>query len=128
MHRMKRLFAGIAMLAFPVVLTACATPSTQVQVKSAVIARVGDTVRLFYGGTKQAREEFCTDQVVPVYRYEGTGYTGREKVEEGKVRITKVLDDQYLEGVVTEGRVRNDDIAQMGGTSCLVRLPGTGEN
>ena len=127
MKRIKQLVAGIAMLTIPVLMVACATVPPQAQVKSAALAKAGDTVRLFYGANKQAKEEFCIDQVVPVYRYEGTSYASTQKMEVGKVKVTKVLGEHYLEGVVVDGRIKNGDIASQTSSACLIRLPGTEE-
>jgi len=43
------------------------------------------------------------------------------------VKVTKVLGEHYLEGVVVEGSIKNGDIASQTSSSCLIRLPDSEE-
>jgi hypothetical protein len=129
MNRMKQLVAGMAMVSLPVLMLACATvpPQVQVQVKNAIVATPGDTVQLFHGGSKLAKEEFCLHAVIPVFHYEGIyssiGSTGLQRKEVGKIKITKELGDYYVEGVVVEGSITSGDIAVQPQSGCLVMVP-----
>ena len=128
MNKIKAAVKGIAMLVLCALVFACATAPAEVpvQVKDAASARQGEPVYLFHGGSKAAKEEFCVNSVVPVYRYEGrhstVGATGVVRNEVGKIRITKDLGDYYAQGVVVEGNMRNGDVAVQPRTGCLVRL------
>lgn len=121
MNRVKRLVVGIAILSLPVLMAACATVAPQPQVKATVLAKSGDIIHLFHGGNKVAKEEFCLKEIVPVYRYFGRRY--KEAAEVGKVRITGYVGDHYLEGVVVEGNIKDDDVAMKSNSACIIRLP-----
>lgn len=133
MNRVKKLVTGSAVLTLAVLMFACATvpPQVPVQVQHAVFASPGDTVHLFHGGSKPAREEFCLNAVIPVYRYEGRyssiGSTGLVRKEVGKIRISKDLGGYYVEGVVVEGSIKSGDVAQQPQSGCLIRVPGPDE-
>lgn len=121
MKRVKLSALGILVLLLPVFISACATVPPQPQAKATVLARTGDTVHLFHGGNKVAKEEFCLNEVVPVYRYFGRRY--KQAAEVGKVKITGYVGDHYLEGVVVEGNIKDDDVAMKPKSACLIRLP-----
>jgi hypothetical protein len=129
MNRAKRLAMGLAMLTLSALVFACATvpPQVPVQVQNAVFANNGDTVTLFHGGSKLAKEEFCLNAVVPVYRYEGgissIGSTGVNRKEVGKIKVTKDLGDYYVEAVVVEGSIKSGDLAVQPQSGCLVNVP-----
>jgi hypothetical protein len=129
MNRVKQLVAGIVMVTLPVLMSACATvpPQVQVQVKNTVVATTGDTVQLFHGGSRLAKEEFCLHAVIPVFHYDGIyssiGSTGIQRKEVGKIKITKELGDYYVEGVVVEGSIISGDIAVQPQSGCLIRVP-----
>jgi hypothetical protein len=106
MSRVKLSMMGISMLLLPVSMSACATVPTRPQIKAAVLSMTGNIVQLFHGG---AKNEFRLDEVVPVYRYYGNRY--KQAVEVGKVKITGYVGDHYLEGVVVEGNIKDDDVA-----------------
>ena len=78
-----------------------------------------------------AKEEFCLNAVVPVYRYEGRhssiGSTGIVRNEVGKIRITKDLGEYYVEGVVVEGSMKSGDVAVQPQSGCLVNVPQPGQ-
>ncbi|TWJ17808.1 hypothetical protein JN12_02927 [Geobacter argillaceus] len=129
MSGVKRFVMGTTMLTLSVLVFACATvpPQVPVQVQNAVFAKTGDTVHLFHGGSKLAKEEFCLNAVVPVYRYEGRfssiGSTGLIRNEVGKIKITKDLGDYYVEGVVIEGSIKSGDVAVQSQSGCLINVP-----
>jgi hypothetical protein len=110
------------MLILPVVMFACAT-APQAQVTTAILAKEGDTVQLFHGGNKLAKDEFCINAIVTVYRYYPPYTSLTQRSEVGKIKITGVAGDHYVEGVVVEGRIRNGDIAVQPNSECLVRVP-----
>jgi hypothetical protein len=109
MSRVKLSIPGISLFLLPLFMSACATMPPQPQIKAAVLSRTGNTVQLFYGGNNVAGEEFRLNEVVPVYRYYGNRY--KQAVEVGKVKITGYMGDHYLEGVVVEGNIKDDDVA-----------------
>lgn len=109
------------LLSLSVIISACATIPPQPQVKATVLAKSGDTVHLFHGGNKMAKEEFCLNETVTVYRYFGRRY--KRAGEVGKVRITGYVGDHYLEGVVVEGNIKDDDVAMKPNSACIIRLP-----
>lgn len=118
MRVMKRLIIVIAILSLPLLMPGCATTRATVT----VLAKPGDTIELFHGGNKMAKEEFCLNEVVPVYRYTGLRKYRTYK-EVGKVKITGYVGDHYLEGVVVEGSVKGDDFVEKKNAACLVRMP-----
>jgi hypothetical protein len=129
MNRVKSSAMGIAISALSLLIFACATvpPQVQVQVQKTAFAREGDPVYLFHGGSKLAREEFCLNAVVPVYRYEGRhssiGSTSLARNQVGKIRISKELGEYYVEGVVVEGSIKSGDVAVQPQSGCLINLP-----
>jgi hypothetical protein len=127
MHRVKRVVVAIAMLSLPVLMFACVTAAPQAQVKTFALAKEGETVQLFHGGSKLAKDEFCLNAIVSVYRYYPPYVSVSQRSEVGKIKITGFVGDHYLEGVVVEGRIRNGDIAVQPNSECLIRLPGSEE-
>ena len=129
MNRVKIFVTGTALCTLSAFMFACATvpPQVPVQVQNAIFAKAGDTVQLFHGGSKLAKEEFCLNAVVPVYRYEGRfssiGSTGLIRNEVGKIKITKELGDYYVEGVVVEGSIKSGDVAVQPQSGCLITVP-----
>ena len=133
MLRIKQLVLVLTMLSMPVIISACATLRPDDQVRAVVrdggFAKPGDTVHLFYGMSKDAKEEFCLDAVVPVYRVgsitAGQAASGfyRSKSEVGKIKVTKDLGEHYIEAVVTEGKLRPGDIAMLAHSECLITMP-----
>ncbi len=115
-----RILLSVMMVAVAsLVFTGCSALGTQPQIKAEVVMKTGEQLRLFYGGTKEAKETFCPGEEVTVYR----AYPQRRLryVQMGKVKIVRVLDEHYLEGVVTSGPVKDGDIAMKASASCLVR-------
>jgi hypothetical protein len=130
MNKWQKLLVVLSLFALPLLISACATAPAQAPVKmqAAPVAQKGDTVYLFHGGSKIAKQEFCPETVVPVYRYEGrystVGSTAVQRREVAKVRITKDLGGYYAEGVVVEGTVTSGDVAVQADSGCLIRVPG----
>jgi len=125
MSRMKQFIMVITMLSLTVLLSSCATFQSEDRIRAKIMdgsfAKKGDTVHLFYGMSKKAKEEFCLDAVVPVYRM-GKGYY-IIKSEVGKIKVTKDLGDRYIEAIVVEGEIRPGDIAMQPNSECLITLP-----
>ena len=125
MNRAKQIIMVITMCSLSVPLFSCATIQSDYAVRAKVVdgkfAKKGDTVHLFYGMSKKAKEEFCLDAVVPVYRL-GTGYYV-SKDEVGKIKVTKELGDRYIEAVVVEGEIRSGDLAMQPNSECLISFP-----
>lgn len=130
MNGVTRLLMGLTMLLLFCLMAACASvqPSTPVKVEmskpqeAAYSGGPGTTVYLFYGKSKQAKEEFCDGAIVPVYRLEGEwAATPVNRVQVGKVKVTKVLGERYLEAVVLEGSMRAGDIAALDNSECLIQ-------
>lgn len=124
MIRPIRLLALIAVLTLPAFMPACATLGTQPRIQARVVAGTGETVRLFHGGTREAKEEFCLREIVPVYRYYGRYLQAKEV---GKVKITQYIGEHYFDAVVVEGEVRDGDVAKKTSAACMIRLPGPEE-
>ena len=89
--------------------------------KATIVAKAGDTVHLFHGGNKMAKEEFCVNEIVPVYRYFGRRY--KQAAAVGKIKITGYVSDHFLEGVVVDGTIKDNDVALKPNSACLIRLP-----
>ncbi len=124
MKKVKLSLLGITLLSLIGFLFSCATltPRPESQVKAKVTAKSGDIIELFHGGNKLAKEEFCPDEIVPVYRISGYRYK-IPTYEVGKVKITKYVGDHFIEGVVVEGNVRDGDIAMKPNSACMVWIP-----
>lgn len=130
MTRVKRMAAGCAVIFLLAgFVSGCATiqPSDTVraQVRDGAVAGKGDTVHLFYGMSKTAKEQFCIDAEVPVYRLSGsaTGPIYGSKTEVGRIKVTKDLGEHYIEAVVLEGTIRDGDIAMLSHSECLINVP-----
>ncbi len=124
MIRLKPLVLGITMLSLFVYISACSTftsPQPDLPVKAKVTAKSGDTVQLFHGGNKLAKEEFCPNEIVPVYRYVGFRY--KHPSEVGKIKVTQYLGDHFIEGVVVEGNIKDGDVAMKPNSACMIRIP-----
>lgn len=125
MSSVKQLVVVIAMLLLAAFVSACATVNPQAQVETVTLAKTGETVYLFHGGNKLAKEEFCLNDLVPVYRFYYHFNNITQRSEEGMVKITGYEGDHFIKGVVVEGRIRNGDIAikHSGATSCMIIVP-----
>jgi hypothetical protein len=103
---------------FAFTLSGCTNFGLQPQFKAEVMMSGGERVRLFYGGTQEAKNIFCVGETVTVYR--ATPPDSQHSMEVGHVRILRALDDQYLEGEVVDGRVREGDLARKAIAACMV--------
>lgn len=128
MKDMKRLGLGMAMLLLLVgLISACAgiraDDAVRAEVRDTKIAKVGDTVHLFYGMSKTAKEEFCPNAIVPVFRY-AKGYPiDASKIEVGKIKVVKDLGEHFIEAIVVDGTMREGDIAMLSHSSCMITMP-----
>jgi hypothetical protein len=89
----------------------------QPQIKAEVITKTGGSVRLFHGGTEEAKKLFCEGETIPIYRYYGR-YDQTKEV--GKVKLGEFVGNQYIDGTVVEGNVKPGDVAMKGSAACLV--------
>lgn len=89
----------------------------QPQIKADILSKTGDDIRLFHGGTEEAKKLFCKGEVVPVYRYVGRHLQTKEV---GKVEIGEFAGDHYVDGKVVEGEVKPGDVAMKKSAACLV--------
>lgn len=125
MRTLKMAVVGLAFLALLVLggHNAMAVDlGVQPQIKADVVAKPeGGTVRLFHGGTAEAKKVFCKGETVPVYRYYGR-YEQTKEV--GKIKLGEFVGDHYIDGVVVEGEVKPGDVAMKGSAACLaVEMP-----
>ena len=125
MIRGKVLLVAGAALAFSLSLSGCAKElGIQPQFAAKVEMTSGDKVRLFYGGTQEAKTIFCSGETVSVFR--ANPRQRSRYIEVGKVRIDHPIDDHFLEGVVVEGKVEEGDLARKGIAACLLVPPSVG--
>lgn len=123
MRALKLLVSGLAFLGLLVLgghYAMAVDLGVQPQIKAEVVTKTGGSVRLFHGGTAEAKKVFCKDETVPVYRYSGR-YMQTKEV--GKVKIGAFVGDHYVDGVVVEGEVAPGDVAMKGNAACLVVNP-----
>ena len=122
MNDLKAVVLGLTGLSLLVFLSACATVTPSTQVEATITAKTGDIVHLFHGGNKLAKEEFCPNEIVPVYRYYGSRW--KEAREVGKIKVTQYLGDHFIEAVVVEGNLKDGDVAKKTNSACMIRVPG----
>jgi len=114
----------LALFAVALVVSGCAGPAAEQRVEAKIVAKNrGDTVMLFHGGTKEAKEVFCLNETVPVYRQTWENYAVIVEKEVAKIKITRPLGEHYYTALVVEGEVRDGDIAKKQGLGCLVKVP-----
>lgn len=121
MHRLTALSVGLFVILMLLMISGCATLGVQPENNAEVVMKSGDVVQLFYGGSKEASTVFCPGETVKVYRRES-----RERlryIEQGMVEITRVIDENYVEGKVVEGNVKTGYVARKGNIGCLVTPP-----
>lgn len=116
----------LAVLLLVTTISGCSTLARQPENKADVVMVTGDIVHLFYGGSKEASAVFCPNETVQVYRQEPRKRL--RYVEQGKVQITRIIDENYVEGKVIEGNVKPGYVARKGNVSCLVAPPQSEEN
>ena len=98
-------------------------PPALPSIRATIVAEVGQTVRLFHGGTEEAKKLFCKDEVVPIYRYDRT----MQRKQVGKVKLGVFVGEQFIDGIVVEGEIRRGDMAIKGSAACLVVEPPGGQ-
>jgi hypothetical protein len=127
MGRVKQLVMGITVLSLILPMPACITVPPQQCVEATIVAKTGDVIHLFNGVKNKAKEEFCLNEIIPIYRYFGWRYKCPGEV--GKIRITGYVGDHYLEGIVVEGNIKYDDVAMKPNGECtsVIMLPEPGE-
>ena len=122
MSRTRQSILVFTLLLTAFLISSCASVQPNDRIRAKVTdgnrAKTGDTIHLFYGMSKAAKEEFCQGAVVPVYRM-GKGYY-LIKDEVGKIKVTKDLGEHYIEAVVTEGELLPGDIAMQPNSECLI--------
>lgn len=111
-------YVAAMVLALMFNLCGCADVGLQPQFKAEVMMTSGERVRLFYGGTQEAKDIFCKGETVSVYREDPRD--PKQVVEVGKVNILGSLGDQYLEGLVVEGKIKEGDLAKKAIAACMV--------
>ncbi len=107
------LFGVVTLYAVPAL---AGEPAALPPIRATIVAEVGQTVRLFHGGTAEAKKLFCKDETVPIYRYD----RNRQKKQVGKVKLGVFVGEEFIDGVVVEGEVRRGDMAIKGSAACLV--------
>ena len=125
MTMIKAVFASLTVLLLSIALAGCAQFGIEPGIKAEVVMKSGDTVRLFSGGTEEAKALFCVGETVSVFRAQD-GEESRYR-EVGKIKILRPVGEHYLEGVVVEGAVKEGDLARKSIAACLVvprRPPG----
>jgi hypothetical protein len=118
MPRLLTISAAVLAITMLLAVSGCSTLGTQPQNKAEIVMQTGDEVTMFYGGSKEAQAVFCPGETVEVYRAES-----RQRlryIKEGKVEITRVIDENYVEGKVVEGNVKPGYVARKGNVGCLV--------
>jgi len=122
MHRLSSaLSVDLLAILMLIMFSGCATLGVQPQNKAEVVIKSGDVIQLCYGGSKEASAVFCPGETVKVYRQES-----RQRlryIEQGMVLITRVIDENYVEGKVVEGNVKPGYVARKGYIGCLVTPP-----
>ena len=119
--KLKHLALAACLLAFlPGIFAACGRQ----QIRADIVTedggfRAGETVRLFHGGTKEAKTEFCLGETIPVYRWAGRGRYVEYK-EVAKVKITRFVGEHYFDAQVVEGEVRQGDLVRKATAACLI--------
>ena len=97
-------------------LSGCGHVISKPGIKAEVMMSAGEEVRLYYTGQQSAKDMFCIDEIVSVYRTEG-----HKSVEVGKVKIIRELDRQNLEALVVNGKVKKGDEARKAIAACKVK-------
>lgn len=106
----------IALFAFFLLLSGCGTTVLKPEIGAEVKMSAGREVLLYYAGQQAAKEMFCIDEIVSVYRTEG-----EKQVEVGKVKVLRELDRNNLVALVVEGNVKSGDDALKSIAACKVK-------
>ncbi len=120
--RFTSAFALLVILLIPAAMLGCAALGVQPQSQARVEAKMGESIRLTNLGSKEAEEDFCLKETVPVYRYYGRTL----QKEVGQVRITRYVGEHSFDAVVVKGEVKDGDVARKESPACLIQLPESG--
>lgn len=122
---MRRMLLGCTRLAAIGVLltifTACAQPEIRSQVEATTrkISRTGDVVRLFHSGTADVKKIICPNDELDVYReVQIEGVTNSKAV--GRVKVLKLVGENYFDAKVLEGAIRSGDVAKKETAYCMI--------
>ncbi len=125
-ERNMRHFLFIFFAAAAIVLTSCAHEEMAAgPVNANVVAKTGDKVLLFHGGTVEAKKVFCPGEIITAYRYT-TPYAPQYSATEaatkpvGKVQLGSYIGEHYIDAKVVDGDVKTGDIVEKGSAACLV--------
>jgi len=113
-ERSVRLLGALLTMFF--LLSGCETTALKPRIEAEVQMSVEKEVRLNYAGPQAAKEMFCLNEIVSVFRKQGNEY-----VEVGKVKVLRELDRNNLEALVVEGNVKSGDDARKSIAACKVR-------
>lgn len=101
---------------FFLLLTGCGTTVLKPEIEAEVKMPAGKEVLLYYAGQQAAKDMFCINEIVSVYRTEG-----KKQVEVGKVKVLRELDRNNLAALVVEGNVKSGDDALKSIAACKVK-------
>ncbi len=95
--------------------------------KSDAVKQSGENSYLFHSGTQDIKNDFCLNDVVPVYREAAHGWPVRgygetkslEKV--GEIKVLAYVDNHDFSAQVVNGSVRSGDVAEKVGDSCPIQ-------
>ncbi|MGA2193517.1 MAG: hypothetical protein ABSG42_09120, partial [Nitrospirota bacterium] len=104
---------GIGTTSPSALLSVGSTSQFQVNSSGVMSAAYGSTAANS-GGTQEAKELFCPNEVLTVYRY---------KQPVGKVRLSDYVGEHNIDATVIEGEIRPGDVVIKGSAACLVQPP-----
>ncbi len=93
--------------------------------KSEAVKKSGESEYLF-SGSRNVKDEFCLNDVIPVYREVDHGWAirgygeFRSREQVGDVKISSYVGNQDFNAQVVDGSVQPGDIAERTGNSCPV--------
>jgi hypothetical protein len=94
--------------------------------KSEVIKKSGDNLYVFHSVKQDVKNEFCLNDVIPVYREVAYGWPIRgygevkTRNEVGEIKILSYLGDHDIQAQVVDGSVQVGDVAEKEGSYCPV--------
>lgn len=95
--------------------------------KSEAVRESGDNQYLFRSGTQDVKNDFCLNDVVPVYRESAYGWpikgygAVKSHGEVGEIKILSYVGDHDFEAKVVSGSVKAGDVAEKVGEGCPVQ-------
>lgn len=124
MLAMRKMLLPAALLLAMFLLSCGGRIGLQPTHEAEVVMTAGEGVRLLYEGPQDAKDIFCKDEIVSIFRADRKDPSGY--VEVAKVRVVGTIDRKSLQGVVVEGKVREGDVARKAFAACRVvpLLPG----